>query len=140
MKWKFWEKNDGLGGLSGSDNPFGNNQNPVNDQPSNSLSDPLGTTPPPLHPNDSLDTLTKPSPFSTDIQPSNQPDTINQQFAQSASSNSLEKDITILNAKLDTIKAILESVNQRIIKIERIAEGEVSKADNKTKQPTEYRW
>ncbi|MBI2564956.1 hypothetical protein HYV79_03120 [Candidatus Woesearchaeota archaeon] len=36
----------------------------------------------------------------------------------------MKKDLELLNAKLDAIKALLESLNQRVEHIERIAEGE----------------
>ena len=41
-----------------------------------------------------------------------------QQFMQPSS---VEKDIQILNAKLDALKAILDNINQRLANIERIA-------------------
>jgi hypothetical protein len=45
----------------------------------------------------------------------------------------LEKDMEIINAKMDSIKSLLESLNQRLIHIERIAE------DSKPKEET-IRW
>ncbi|MBN2459259.1 hypothetical protein JXB28_03155 [Candidatus Woesearchaeota archaeon] len=44
--------------------------------------------------------------------------------SQSVSDINMGKDLEIINAKLDAIKAELDSVNQRLKRIERIAEGE----------------
>lgn len=48
----------------------------------------------------------------------------NQPSQQSISEINMGKDLEIINAKLDAIKAELDSVNQRLKRIERIAEGE----------------
>lgn len=45
-----------------------------------------------------------------------------QQQDISARASSLEKDMQIVNAKIDAIKAVLESINHRLIHIEKIAE------------------
>ena len=45
----------------------------------------------------------------------------------------LGKDIEIISAKLDTIKAELDSMNQRLKRIERIAEGETQVSQPKDK-------
>ncbi len=37
-------------------------------------------------------------------------------------SGSLEKDIMLLSAKLDSLKALLDNINQRLANIERIAQ------------------
>jgi len=46
-------------------------------------------------------------------------------------SNLMGKDLEIISSKLDAIKAQIESINQRLANLERIAEGE---------QSTEKRW
>jgi len=42
---------------------------------------------------------------------------------------SLEKDVQLLNAKMDAVKAVLESINHRLAHIERIAEDEHKKEE-----------
>jgi len=44
------------------------------------------------------------------------------QAPQQMQHTSVEKDIQILNAKLDSLKAILDNINQRLANIERIAQ------------------
>lgn len=57
-----------------------------------------------------------------------------QSFQQPASSD-MQKDIQILSLKLDAIKSTLDSLNQRVANIERIAENEQVKQTQ-----TQKRW
>lgn len=60
-----------------------------------------------------------------------------QQFQPAQQSNTgIEKDLQIILAKLDAIKSELDSLHQRVQKIERIAEADQAQA----KQPSRYQW
>jgi len=51
--------------------------------------------------------------------------------SQSLGEINMGKDLEIINAKLDAIKAEIDSVNQRLKRLERIAEGDTSEQSNK---------
>ncbi len=55
--------------------------------------------------------------------------------SQSVSDINIGKDLELINAKLDAIKSELDSVNQRIKRIERISEGG---STNEKKDPWNY--
>lgn len=56
-----------------------------------------------------------------------------QQFTQSST---LSKDMEIISAKLDSVRAMLENLSQRVAHIERIA----SESEHETPQRREVRW
>lgn len=58
----------------------------------------------------------QPSPYPSYPAPAQQPRAFRERFSS--------KDLEVINAKLDAIKANLESINQRIANLERIAHGE----------------
>jgi hypothetical protein len=68
------------------------------------------------------------SPFAS--RQMNEPSSLTPQMPHSSS---LQKDMEIISAKLDALRSTLESMNQRIVNIERIANQE-------TDQKVKYRW
>jgi len=70
----------------------------------------------------SLDTGFNTNPFQTSALPS-----MNPSFSQpqvNAGNSTMSKDIEIISAKIDSLRATMESVNQRLISIERLAQSE----------------
>ncbi len=105
-KLVFWKKQDD-GGLPPLDMP--------------------GTDVPPLEPFRPMNhPLAEPPPFT--------PSTPSAPFSQSP--NMQDKDLQLISAKLDTIKAQLENLNQRLARIERIAEA----SESAQEQAAHSRW
>lgn len=125
-KLKFWKKHDAFDfddlTTSGANTPGAVPQDDLGlgpsalDSPSSFDSDPLKTTTRPAY--------EKPSSFSS-----------NQQSSQNSSGVS-KTEIELLSSKLDTIKAILQSLDQRIAHIEQIATSE----QNQKPKETSHLW
>lgn len=136
MGMKFWKKDDALGSAPGeSKDPLGFDNSDLNSSSDNSFS--------------SNNPSSLPSSFDSSLKPGQ--DTFsNPVFEQPrndqvipSSGSALEKDISILNAKLDAIKAMVDSINQRVMTIERIAnESQTPKQtpQNQRPQTQQYRW
>jgi hypothetical protein len=75
-----------------------------------------GTDQPPLQPfTPERSPLAEPPPFTPSAQHS--------PFSQSSTASPQDRDIQLVLAKLDTIKAQLDNLNERVARIERIAEA-----------------
>ena len=141
-KLKFWKKDDF------NDFDTDNISNQAN-QPIDSTSDNLG-----LEGNDpSLDNpdqqlglgqdqnLDLPPDEYTDMQtdkkssmsvPKSEKQMMDQNSGATMQSNDSRRDLELISSKLDTIKAELDSINQRVMKIEKIAEAKQSKQTKKS--------
>ena len=124
--------NTGLGdGLGGGDNlNLGNNDGlgqrlDSQQPPQGGLPGSSGNMGQPMHvPKDNLEegSLDNPSAFDKFQNKTNQ--TMQPQMKQGDDMLTLSKNIEIVSSKIDTIKALLDNLSNRIEKIERIAEGE----------------
>ena len=119
-----------------SQDPFAQQQSSPFDQPQFSQqgvpgNDPLGMTPDYNNPDlNSVKGIERPKSFEQYQQPEPVSHT-------SPSSGHVEKDLQIIIAKLDALKSEMDSLHQRVQKIERIADEDREASRKKQQQ---YRW
>ena len=129
----FWKKND-FDFDSISDDPMKNamSQSPPSDplgSPSNPTTDPFAD-----HASASQDPLAAPS-----YDPSSHKPSAFGQAKAAQNANVSKRDLELLNSKLDTIKALLASLDQRVGTIEQIARAEQAK-QRQEQQPKNHLW
>ncbi|MBN2566845.1 hypothetical protein JXB02_02040 [Candidatus Woesearchaeota archaeon] len=123
----FWKKDDGLGDMPGLDTPVGHDLGLPD-----AGADPMGQQ-------QNLGMPTQDDSFGADAGPSrpgsfssssySQPSYGHSQAGSSSHEIIVGKEIEIISSKLDAIRVSIESINQRLSNIERIASGEQSKRD-----------
>jgi hypothetical protein len=147
-KLMFWKKEDefgldmpetkdfgkdfNIGGLtddplkSPSSSSFGAEKSPFGDDQSIGSSPQLGNTPFPTTSQNLPGTRSAGSSFNPSSSPQNQPwQSQSPQFSQSSTS---AKDLELINSKLDTLRAMLQSIDQRLNTMEHTTAGDKQKS------------
>lgn len=149
---KFKKKDDDLGldnpeGAPPGGDPFSNqpSQDPFNNQPTNQFSNPTNNQPTNQNPmgpppqeygNPDLNNVKN---IAKPREPTEQTSFNNPTTLQPTNNNThVEKDLQLIIAKLDGLKSELDSLHQRVQKIEKIAEADQATAQQQRQQ--RYRW
>ncbi|MBN2454515.1 hypothetical protein JXB11_03135 [Candidatus Woesearchaeota archaeon] len=121
-KLMFWKKSDDLG-LKGDDLGLGDLGKMPGDDPLQQNADQYGLPQQQGMPHD-FSQPQQPFPQQSMQQPYFQSSTPSMDSMQSQRSYRANSDMELVSAKLDAIRAALDSINQRLANLERIAEGD----------------
>lgn len=139
-KLKFWKKDDKKSRLDSKGMPDLNSDNNLgnNSLTDNMTKDPFDDLRDMHNPGLKEDNSQGFNPHSSNDPFSSQPkNPINMNKNNTLNSQTRDKDIEVVSAKLDAIKAMLDNMNQRIIAIEEIAKAEQQQL-NKNQQNNNY--